>query len=158
MARGALIKVLRTTRAALIAKAAASGVIQGEPYLITDEDRLAVGVSTGGYRAVANELDLVAQSFIATVASNVVNLSPLKNRNGAVLVNSASAVTINNFTNGVEGQEITVYNTGAGDVTVSRANAYLQGSVNQVITNRNSIRLIKVGSYWFQTSALTAVG
>jgi hypothetical protein len=158
MARLATIKFLRATRAVLTAKAAASEVLQGEPYLITDEDRLAVGVSTGGIRAVANELDLPNPFFIATVVSNEVSLAPLKNRSGAVLVSSASPVTINNFTGGVEGQEIVVYNTGAGDVTVNRNNAYLAGAANQVIANRNSIRLLKVGSFWYQTGPLMSVG
>lgn len=37
MARNSAILVLRTTRAALVAKAALGELIQGEPYLITDE-------------------------------------------------------------------------------------------------------------------------
>lgn len=49
MARDATIKLLRSTRSALNAQAALSGLIAGEPYLITDEDRLAIGTSSTTY-------------------------------------------------------------------------------------------------------------
>lgn len=49
MARGQAIKLLRTSRAALDAQAAAAGLLAGEPYLITDESRLVVGLSTTTY-------------------------------------------------------------------------------------------------------------
>lgn len=157
MARSATIKVLRTTRAALVAKAAVNQLIQGEPYFITDEDRFAVGASSNGYRAVANELDLPNPYVIASVVSNSVDLAPLKSRSGAVLISSASPVTVNTFTNSVEGQEITVHNVGAGAVTVSRSTSYLAGGSNQVLATRSSIRLLQVSGFWYQTSALINV-
>lgn len=55
MARGQPITVLRTTRAALDAQAAGAGLLAGEPYLITDEGRLAVGLTASGYSAQALE-------------------------------------------------------------------------------------------------------
>ncbi|MCO5071152.1 MAG: pyocin knob domain-containing protein [Rhizobiaceae bacterium] len=53
MARANTIKFLRTTRANLEAQAAASGLIQGEPYLITDEERPAIGISTSAFWSLA---------------------------------------------------------------------------------------------------------
>jgi hypothetical protein len=53
MAREIPLQILRTTRAALDAQAGASGLLAGEPYLITDEDRIAVGTATGAYAATA---------------------------------------------------------------------------------------------------------
>lgn len=55
MARNATITVLRTTRANLDAQAGASGLLVGEPYLITDEGRIAVGTAVNAYRAYALE-------------------------------------------------------------------------------------------------------
>lgn len=49
MARQATIKVLRTTRSALDTQAGASGLIEGEPYLITDEGRFAIATSASAY-------------------------------------------------------------------------------------------------------------
>lgn len=46
MARANLIRHIRTTRANLVTQAAAANVRQGEIYLITDEDRIAIGLST----------------------------------------------------------------------------------------------------------------
>lgn len=51
----ATLKIKRGTRAALNALAGASGLVQGEPYLITDEDRIAVGLSATTYETFAKE-------------------------------------------------------------------------------------------------------
>lgn len=53
MARSNSIKVLRATRANLNTEAAGAGLLPGEPYLITDENRLAVGLSTTTYQDFA---------------------------------------------------------------------------------------------------------
>ena len=49
------LKVKRGTRAQIDAAAAVGGLIAGEPYLITDEDRLAVGLSTTAYATGAKQ-------------------------------------------------------------------------------------------------------
>ncbi len=48
-----IIKIKRGTRAQLNAAAAANGLAAGEPYLITDENRLAVGLSASTYAEYA---------------------------------------------------------------------------------------------------------
>lgn len=53
MARGNAIKVLRTTRANLNSQAGLGNLLAGEVYLVTDESRLAVGLSTTTYADVA---------------------------------------------------------------------------------------------------------
>lgn len=57
MARNTRIQVLRTTRANLDAQAAASGLYAGEPYLITDEGRLAIGTGATSYVEAAASTD-----------------------------------------------------------------------------------------------------
>jgi len=49
MARDKTIKFLRTTRSNLDTQKNASNLIIGEPYLITDESRLAIGTANNGY-------------------------------------------------------------------------------------------------------------
>jgi hypothetical protein len=49
MPRNVPIQILRTTRANLDTQASASGLLAGEPYLVTDERCLAVGTGTDAY-------------------------------------------------------------------------------------------------------------
>ena len=51
----ATIKVKRGTRSQLDAAALAGSIVVGEPYLITDEGRLAVGVAADDYAAMELE-------------------------------------------------------------------------------------------------------
>ncbi|AFL75402.1 hypothetical protein [Thiocystis violascens] len=53
MARQTTVRIIRATRAALDAQAGASGLLAGEPYLIEDEGRIAVGTAAGAYSAAA---------------------------------------------------------------------------------------------------------
>ncbi len=50
------IKIKRATREQLDTAAAANGLLQGEPYLITDEDRIAVGLSVSTYEVYAKDV------------------------------------------------------------------------------------------------------
>lgn len=70
MARGASIKVLRTTRANLNTQAAANGLIAGEPYLITDEGRIAVALTTSTYETCAKASEIGAQSGMRDLIIN----------------------------------------------------------------------------------------
>jgi hypothetical protein len=55
MARSNRISLLKTTRANLNTQATANNLILGEPYLITDEARLAVGTGVNTYSAQAKQ-------------------------------------------------------------------------------------------------------
>lgn len=61
----AQLRIKRGTRAQLDAAAAASQLRQGEPYLITDENRIAVGVSTTTYEVYAKALEGITVSATA---------------------------------------------------------------------------------------------
>lgn len=52
------IAIKRGTRAQLDAAAGASGLATGEPYLITDEGRLAIGTGAGAFEAVAKQSEV----------------------------------------------------------------------------------------------------
>jgi hypothetical protein len=58
MARKVSLKLLRTTKANLVAQAALNNLVAGEPYFITDENRVAVGTSTSTYETYAKESEL----------------------------------------------------------------------------------------------------
>jgi len=59
MARGDKIQVLRATRSALTTQGGSNNLMAGEPYLITDEDRLAVGLGAGSFAACRMEDDSI---------------------------------------------------------------------------------------------------
>jgi len=59
MARGDKIQILRATRSALTTQGSSNNLLAGEPYLITDEDRLAVGLGSGSFACCRMEDDVV---------------------------------------------------------------------------------------------------
>lgn len=61
MPRDKTIKILRTTRANLNSQKNANGLLQGEPYLITDENRLAIGTAANNYEDLAKKSEVDAK-------------------------------------------------------------------------------------------------
>lgn len=55
----ASVQIKRGTRAQLEAAASASGLKVGEPYLMTDEQKLAVGLSAGSYQTAMRDDQIV---------------------------------------------------------------------------------------------------
>jgi hypothetical protein len=53
------IQIKRGTRAQIEAAKAAGQLRDGEPYLITDENRIAIGVSSSGYSSFAKKEELI---------------------------------------------------------------------------------------------------
>lgn len=68
MARINLIKILRTTRALLNSQAGSSGLSAGEPYLITDENRFAVALTTSTYQTFLKPGDVEVANRTALAA------------------------------------------------------------------------------------------
>lgn len=58
MARNVAIKILRTTRANLNTQAGSGNLLVGEPYLITDEGRIAVALTTSTYEEFVKASEL----------------------------------------------------------------------------------------------------
>ena len=52
------LKVKRGTRSQIDSAAATASLIAGEPYLITDENRIAVGVSTSAFEPMAKQSEI----------------------------------------------------------------------------------------------------
>ena len=56
------ITIKRGTRAQIEAATGSGGLVTGEPYLITDEDRLAVGTGAGAFAAMAKQSEIPSVS------------------------------------------------------------------------------------------------
>ena len=82
------IKVKRGTRAQIDAAAAASKLSSGEIYLITDEKRLAVGISPNSYSRFALE----SVAVVSTTATQQSTSTTLANINQLVLPVEANSV------------------------------------------------------------------
>lgn len=61
-----LLKIKRGTRAQLDAAVTGNSLNQGEPYLITDEGRIAIGTGSNTYSAFAKTSEIVNQSISIT--------------------------------------------------------------------------------------------
>ena len=70
MARNLAIQALRTTRANLDTQATAENLLQGEIYLITDENRFAVGLSATTYETYAKESE-ISEGITSTTVDHV---------------------------------------------------------------------------------------
>ena len=66
------IKAKRGTREQINSAASANGLVQGEIYLITDEDRFAIGLSANTYETYAkeSEIDNASQKYFETFTTN----------------------------------------------------------------------------------------
>lgn len=70
------IQIKRGTRAQIEAAKAAGLLKDGEPYLIIDEDRLAVGVSPNGYSSFAKLEELVDEKVAVSAQGSPGYLYP----------------------------------------------------------------------------------
>lgn len=85
------IQIKRGTRAQIEAAKAAGQLLDGEPYLITDEDRLAVGVSSSGYSSFAKEEELEDEK-VAVTADGTPGYLWGDNNNGVIRTNSSLTI------------------------------------------------------------------
>ena len=85
------IQIKRGTRAQIEAAKAAGLLKDGEPYLIIDEDRLAVGVSPNGYSSFAKLEELVDEKVAVSEAGSPGYLYPDAN-SGIIRTNNSLTV------------------------------------------------------------------
>jgi hypothetical protein len=92
------IQIKRGTRAQIETAKAAGQLKDGEPYLITDENRLAVGTSTNGYSSFVKTTELIDEK-VAVVANGTPGyLGGTNGTNGVLRTNSSITIVkdINN--------------------------------------------------------------
>jgi hypothetical protein len=111
----ATIKVKRGTRSEINTAASASGLNQGELYLITDEDVLAVGTSTSTYEDVNS-------AGLTNLTTDVTGTLPIANGGtGLTAIGTAGQVlTVNTAGTALEYQTP----SGGGGITEEQAIAY----------------------------------
>jgi len=83
----------------------------------------------------------VAPIITDTGAGTDLDVSAFNGGNGVVLLNSGAPRTINTFTGAVAGQRILFVNIGAGSQTITRTQAALNGSANQVLATKYALEL-----------------
>jgi hypothetical protein len=86
------IQIKRGTRAQIEAAKAAGQLRDGEPYLITDENRIAVGTSSSGYSSFAKTEELKDEK-VAIVANGTPGyLGGTNGTNGLLRTNSSITI------------------------------------------------------------------
>jgi hypothetical protein len=90
------IQIKRGTRAQIEAAKAAGQLRDGEPYLITDEDRLAVGVTPNGYSSFAKLEELQDEKVAVTDAGQP---GYLWGNNNTGLIRTDPSLTLEKDTN-----------------------------------------------------------
>lgn len=113
-------------------------------------------VSTAQAAAIALKAPITPPTIAGVSGDATPNLAALGGASGVYAVTATAAYSITNFLNAVNGQEITIVNYGSFNVTVTRANAYLSGGVDQVLGANDSMKLLRTGSTWVQSGPVMA--
>ena len=116
------LKIKRATRAQLNTAASGSNLVQGEPYLITDENRIAVGLSATTYETYAKENESKQVTGINPQTGTTYTLA-LSDAGKLVRQSNANAITTTVPKNSVVAfpvnTVITIEQQGAGQITVA---------------------------------------
>lgn len=86
------IQIKRGTRAQIEAAKAAGQLKDGEPYLITDENRIAVGVSSSGYSSFAKQEELEDEKVAVSANGTPGYLWGTTGQDGIIRTNQSLAV------------------------------------------------------------------
>jgi hypothetical protein len=105
-------KIPRGTRAALDAKASGATLVVGQPYLITDENRIAVALTTSTYQTYAKQSELGLSSSLVFVIDGA---------GSVIAANSAVDLPDIPFGGTVTGWTITSDVSGSAVVDIRRA-------------------------------------
>lgn len=116
----AAIRFKRGTRAQLNTAAAASGLAQGEPYLITDESRVAVGTAASAFKAFVREDDAIVapQTHAAAGKTTPADADELPLVDSAAS-NALKKLTIANLAAWVRGVALTGLDTASNAAVVA---------------------------------------
>lgn len=85
-------------------------------------------------------------------SAGAIDIATLYGEDGVIDLTDNGTYTVTNFSNGIEGQTITVMKSGTGTVTVDRTNAALDGGSNKTLTGAYTLTLRKYGSTWRQVA------
>lgn len=71
---------------------------------------------------------------------------------GTLRYNGSAALTVTNFDDGADGQNLCVINMSSYNLTITRDNLYVSGSSNIVLNYGDTFCAVKMGLYWYQTA------
>lgn len=129
------IKFKRGTKAQLDTAAGSNQLEQGEPYLITDQNRLAIGLTASTYETYAKESEAGGGGGL-TLASEITAATTLTAASASkyIPVNSATAINITIDPNVfAQNDQFVIEQTGAGVVTlVAGSGMTLNGNLNSM--------------------------
>lgn len=103
MPRSSTIRVIRTTRANLNGQAGSTNLIQGEPYLITDENRLAIGTTTSTYQDFFKTGESITSSQLPALSGDISSSS-----GSSILTLNTVNSNVGSFGTGIDIPVITV--------------------------------------------------
>lgn len=100
-----------------------------------------------------------ATSYFSGCVAGVVTISngdttPSVARTQALKYTSDANLTITNFDDGIEGQEVTIINLASSyySLTITRDNLYVPGTGNIVLAASSTLKIQKFGIYWYVTA------
>lgn len=116
-----LLKIKRGTRAQLNAAVTGNTLNLGEPYLITDENRIAVGTGSNSYEVFAktSEIITVEVDTLATVTGRGATTSTAITLSGGVTINAAGSTNGAIFAGSTSGTTKVVASAVAGSTTIT---------------------------------------
>lgn len=91
------IQIKRGTRAQIDAAAAASGLVTGEPYLITDEARLAVATAANAYQGALKQNETIPVANGGTGLTSPGASGNVLTSNGTAWVSQAAAASSQDY-------------------------------------------------------------
>lgn len=109
----ALLKFKRGTRAQINAAVGSAGLNQGEPYLITDEGRVAVGTGSTTY------VDLAKYSEIQPIDADLTAIAALSGTSGILKKTAANTWTLDTSTYLTANQSISISGDASGSGTTA---------------------------------------
>lgn len=144
------LRIKRGTRAQLNSAASGSGLNAGEPYLITDESRFAVGLTTATYQdflkvgEVSNGAQTVWYDYVAT-ASQTTFAATYTVGFVDVYLNGLKLVPVSDFTASSGTQVVLASGAAAGDSvcivasgTFAVANTYTQAQTDALLAAKQA--------------------
>lgn len=146
----ATLRIKRGTRSQLNAAATASGLRAGEPYLITDESRFAVGLAAGTYQdflkvgEVSSGVQTVWYDYVATASQTTFSATYTVGFVD-VYLNGLKLVPTSDFTASNGTQVVLASGAAAGDSvcivasgTFSVANVYTQAQTDSLLSAKQA--------------------
>jgi hypothetical protein len=141
----AQLRFKRGTRAQLNTAAAAAGLRQGEPYFITDEDRIAVGLSTTTYETFARE----------TVWNTAVSTDITLAVNTAYVINATGGTRTEGLPASMAADDYLIVSARGGSVVITVPSGKSIVGTNGTVTSSDTLTLLDGETVWLVAYSTT---